>query len=63
MREAVKPMGIEVALPEPITVAQVEVGASAAAEAALPKPKAAAKRHSAQRNPIQRVHFSSFIVQ
>ena len=63
MREAVRPMGIEVASPEPISVAPAEVGASAATDAASPKPKAPAKRHSAQRNPIQRVHFSSFIVQ
>jgi flagellar FliL protein len=66
MREAVKPMGIEVASPEPITVAPVEAGASAVgavSDAASAKPKAAAKRRDSQRNPIQRVHFSSFIVQ
>jgi flagellar FliL protein len=67
MREAVRPMGIETASPEPITAAPVEVGASAVmavADAASAKPKAGAKRRlDAQRNPIQHVHFSSFIIQ
>jgi flagellar FliL protein len=89
MREAVRPMGIEMAVPEPITVAPLEnvvmaasaamAGASAAsvaasasgaasaiavADAASAKPKAVAKRRlDSQRNPIQHVHFSSFIVQ
>jgi flagellar FliL protein len=78
MREAVRPMGIEVASPEPIAVAPVEVAASAAmattaasgasADAAstehvAAKPKAAGKRRDGQRNPIQHVHFSSFIIQ
>jgi len=71
MREAVRPMGIEVASPEPITVAPIvaapiEAAASAAsavADAASAKLKGAAKRHDGQRNPIQHVHFSSFIIQ
>jgi len=83
MREAVRPMGIEVAPPEPVTVAPTAVvlaasgaaeGASAAASgataaaavasgiavAAKPKPH---RRVDGQRNPIQHVHFSSFIIQ
>jgi flagellar FliL protein len=69
MREAVRPMGIEAASPEPITAAPVEVAASGAnAEAASTehtsaKPKPAGKRRDGQRNPIQHVHFSSFIIQ
>lgn len=82
MREAVRPMGIEIAPPEPVTaapavVAVAESGAAAASAAdaasapasaiaaeaaasARPKPR----RHAeSQRNPIQHVHFSSFIIQ
>ncbi len=95
MREAVRPMGIETAAPEPITVASIEnvamiasaamasasaasgaasasAAASASGAASAPvmagasasKPKAAVKRRiESQRNPIQHVHFSSFIIQ
>ena len=63
-REAVRPMGIETAGPEPVTTMPA-VGASApasasAAESAKAKPR---RRADAQRNPIQHVHFSSFIIQ
>jgi flagellar FliL protein len=93
MREAVRPMGIEVALPEPVTAAAMPAalpttptaaassaesasapasGGAAAASApasaiavaveaaAKPKPR---RRAEGQRNPIQHVHFSSFIIQ
>jgi flagellar FliL protein len=87
MREAVRPMGIELAAPEPITPAPMEIAASAvavasaasaasavsaasaasagaAADPAVAKPKPVAKRRlDLQRNPIQHVHFSSFIIQ
>jgi len=67
MREAVRPMGIEMAAPEPITtVAPVEGAASAVAahvEHVAARPKTPGKRREAQRNPIQHVHFSSFIIQ
>jgi flagellar protein FliL len=64
MREAVRPMGIEAASPEPITAASVEVAASAALAGTEPTAKAkSAKRRDGQRNPIQHVHFSSFIIQ
>jgi flagellar FliL protein len=96
MREAVRPMGIEVAAPEPIMPAPMEMAASApllanaasaagaasvpaaasaamasgsaasmhaVADAASAKPKAAKRRLDGQRNPIQHVHFSSFIIQ
>jgi hypothetical protein len=58
-------MGIEVAAPEPVTPAPVDGAASAAVanDAGAARPKPAAKRRDAQRNPIQHVHFSSFIVQ
>lgn len=76
LREAVRPMGIEIASAEPIgmepaasaviamAASAPAIGASAAAmvtaEAAKPRPKA---RHMAQKNPIRLVHFSSFIIQ
>ena len=76
LREAVRPMGIEVAAPEPIGMAPaasavVAMAASApasgasatapvTAEATKAKPKA---KRVAQKNPIRLVHFSSFIIQ
>lgn len=71
MREAVRPMGIDVAAPEPVAAAMP--GASAAAESAsgasavaapheIPKAKPKSRRAS-QKNPIQHVNFSSFIIQ
>jgi flagellar FliL protein len=64
MRESVRPMGIEILAPEP-------VGGTAAAtngtektpqdEAPIRTPKKAKK--AAVRNPVQHVHFSSFIIQ
>ena len=57
-REAVRPMGIEIAGPEPVTTA---AGASAADVA--PSAKAKPRRRGETRNPIQHVHFSSFIIQ
>ena len=59
-REAVRPMGIEVASPEPVTTASAASSAETVASAAKPKPH---RRADTQRNPIQHVHFSSFIVQ
>jgi flagellar FliL protein len=71
-REAVRPMGIEVATPEPVTMAPAAASAAAsgsaasaaagviATDAAKPKPR---RRAENQRNPIQHVHFSSFIIQ
>ena len=69
-REAVRPMGIEIALPEPVTAAPVatlpagaasEPASAVAAVAAASKPKP--RPRATQRNPIQHVHFSSFIIQ
>jgi len=57
-REAVRPMGIEIAGPEPVTTA---AGASDADVA--PSAKAKPRRRGETRNPIQHVHFSSFIIQ
>jgi len=75
-REAVRPMGIEVASPEPVTAAPaiVALAASAAGGASAPAHAIAAdaassakakprRRAETQRNPIQHVHFSSFIIQ
>ena len=36
---------------------------AASTEHAVAKPKPAGKRRDGQRNPIQHVHFSSFIIQ
>jgi len=77
-REAVRPMGIEVAAPEPVTLAPVAVamaGSAAAANTASAPASAIGgdaasslkakprRRAESQRNPIQHVHFSSFIIQ
>ena len=71
-REAVRPMGIEIAAPEPVTAAPADAasGAAASASANATAADAAAsakakqrRRADAQRNPIQHVHFSSFIIQ
>jgi flagellar FliL protein len=60
MREAVRPMGIEILAPEPVTPAAS--GSDKAAQDEAPaKPKKAKK--GAVRNPVQHVHFSSFIIQ
>ena len=75
LREAARPMGIEVLAPEPVTPAPVDIASSAAAAAsgaasgvavaapAAVKPKAPRRNLNAPRNPIQHVHFSSFIIQ
>lgn len=59
MREAVRPMGIEILAPEPVTVA---AAASSAQDEAPVKTTKKAKK-GAVRNPVQHVHFSSFIIQ
>ena len=58
-REAVRPMGIEIAGPEPVTTAAAGASASDVAPSAKAKPR----RRGETRNPIQHVHFSSFIIQ
>ena len=64
MREAVRPMGIEVAAPEPVTAAPGESASAAASAAAVAGSKPKARRGAgAQHNPIVRVHFSTFIIQ
>ena len=62
LREAVRPMGIEVAAPEPVTAAPGESASAAASAAAAAKPKAR-RGAGGQHNPIVRVHFSTFIIQ
>jgi len=59
MREAVRPMGIEILAPEPVTVATAASGAQD--EAPVKATKKGKK--GAVRNPVQHVHFSSFIIQ
>ena len=66
LREAVRPMGIEVLAPEPVSRrrrrrAARAARARAADDAAPRKPKT--REETAVRNPVQHVHFSSFIIQ
>ena len=64
LREAVRPMGIEVATPEPVTAAPGESASAAASAATVAGSKPKARRGAgAQHNPIVRVHFSTFIIQ
>ena len=74
LREAARPMGVEVLAPEPVTPAPGDVASSAAgasapasataiAASAAAKPKSPRRNPNALRNPIQHVHFSSFIIQ
>jgi flagellar FliL protein len=63
LREAARPMGIEVVAPEPVTPAPGESASAAASGAAAAASKPKTRRAGAQRNPIVRVHFSSFIIQ
>ena len=60
MRESVRPMGIEILAPEPVTVA---TAASGAQDEAAPIKAAKKVKKAAVRNPVQHVHFSSFIIQ
>ena len=71
MREAVRPMGIDIAAPTPVTAA-ASSGAAAASDAAsgvekpaarVEEPVAKKKRKETVKNPIQHVNFSSFIIQ
>jgi flagellar FliL protein len=65
-REAVRPMGIEIAAPEPVTPAPVAMPASGtqmAASGAASQPKKIRARGPATKNPIRHVNFSSFIIQ
>ena len=64
MRESVRPMGIEILAPEPVGgIAAATNGAEKTAqdEAPIKTPKKAKK--AVVRNPVQHVHFSSFIIQ
>ena len=64
LRESARPMGIEVATPEPVAPAPGESASAAASGAAAAASKPKARRIAgAQHNPIVRVHFSSFIIQ
>jgi flagellar protein FliL len=67
MREAVRPMGIEILAPVPVSVAPTVVASASgsdktAQDEAPAKPAKKAKR-APVRNPVQHVHFSSFIIQ
>jgi flagellar FliL protein len=58
MRETVRPMGIDIPAPEPISAAASE---APRADDEVEKPRPARKK--APHNPIRHVHFSSFIIQ
>ena len=66
MREAVRPMGIEILAPEPVTAAPMVVAARAAPTGrprTRPRSRTKKAKKAAVRNPVQHVHFSSFIIQ
>ena len=75
MREAVRPMGIDIAAPMPVTMASASGAASGAASASAAasgaektmahadEPPAKKKHKETVKNPIQHVNFSSFIIQ
>lgn len=65
-RDAVRPMGIEIAEPEPVTEGASAVRKAKAAEDDEdedPKPKKKKKKKGEVKNPVQQVNFSSFIIQ
>ena len=63
MREAVRPMGIEVAIEEEADTSGHDAAADPDAEEA-PKPKKKKKKKApAAHNPVTSVNFSSFIIQ
>jgi len=69
-REAVRPMGIEVAPPKPVTPAPEPAASGTTARVAAaedevegPQPKQPKKKPEAVKNPVTHVHFSSFIIQ
>ncbi len=71
MREAVRPMGIDIPAPEPVTAAPAAAASesasapqrAASAEAAASHAPVRPRRRELVRNPIQHVNFSSFIIQ
>jgi len=68
MRESVRPMGIEILAPEPVSGATAVAAAASGAERmaqdeAAPIKAAKKVKKAAVRNPVQHVHFSSFIIQ
>ena len=64
MRETVRPMGIDIAAPEPIAQKAPEASGDAAGEARAangkPRPKG---RKPGPHNPVRHVNFSNFIIQ
>jgi flagellar FliL protein len=68
MRESVRPMGIEILAPEAISGATAVAAAGSGAEKtaqdeAAPIKASKKAKKAAVRNPVQHVHFSSFIIQ
>ena len=68
MRESVRPMGLEIHAPEPVSGATAVAAAGSGAEKtaqdeAAPIKASKKAKKAAVRNPVQHVHFSSFIIQ
>ena len=65
MRESVRPMGIEIVAPEPVSsgTAAAPGGAEKMGQDEAPVRTAKKAKKPAVRNPVQHVHFSSFIIQ
>jgi len=66
LREAVRPLGIEVDTAEPAAHAAAagkSAGAAQGDDEAKPPPKPKAPKPEAEHNPVRRVHFSNFIIQ
>ena len=68
MRESVRPMGLEILAPEPVSGATAVAAAGSGAEKtaqdeATPIKASKKAKKAAVRNPVQHVHFSSFIIQ
>lgn len=63
MREAVRPMGIEVAVDDENAVASEHAAAADPDAEEAPKPKKKKKKPPAVHNPVTSVNFSSFIIQ
>ncbi len=63
MREAVRPMGIEIAVDDEEAAASEQAAAADPDAEEAPKPKKKKKKPPAMHNPVTGVNFSSFIIQ
>ena len=63
MRETVRPMGIDMPVPEPIRQKTDAPSENGNAEAPAPKAKSSPPHGAVPHNPVRHVHFSNFIIQ